>query len=141
MFFLTPTDSFCYVWFIFLSCVGSGDRRQGLALLVGPNWVGFLPEHAAVSETFLNKNRMMDNVQNINNCINIPSSQTFASYSVTTGTCNFQILTPLDTVGAVCVDAYGNLAAACSSGGVALKHPGRVGQVCLFCSCDHLFTL
>jgi len=29
------------------------------------------------------------------------------------------------------VDAHGNLAAACSSGGVALKHPGRVGQVSL----------
>lgn len=42
-----------------------------------------------------------------------------------------QVLTPLDTVGAVCVDAHGNLAAACSSGGVALKHPGRVGQVSL----------
>jgi isoaspartyl peptidase/L-asparaginase-like protein (Ntn-hydrolase superfamily) len=61
--------------------------------------------------------------------------------SVTTGTCNFQILTPLDTVGAVCVDAYGNLAAACSSGGVALKHPGRVGQVSLFHPYDHLCTL
>jgi taspase (threonine aspartase 1) len=44
---------------------------------------------------------------------------------------NVQVLTPLDTVGAVCVDAHGNLAAACSSGGVALKHPGRVGQVSL----------
>jgi len=42
-----------------------------------------------------------------------------------------QVLTPLDTVGAVCVDAHGNLATACSSGGVALKHPGRVGQVSL----------
>jgi hypothetical protein len=61
--------------------------------------------------------------------------------SVTTGTCNFQTLTPLDTVGAVCMDAYGNLAAACSSGGVALKHPGRVGQVSLFQLCDHLCTL
>lgn len=29
------------------------------------------------------------------------------------------------------MDAHGNLAAACSSGGVALKHPGRVGQVSL----------
>ncbi|PSN32357.1 Threonine aspartase 1 [Blattella germanica] len=36
-----------------------------------------------------------------------------------------KVLSPLDTVGAVCVDSYGNLAASCSSGGVALKHPGR----------------
>jgi hypothetical protein len=36
------------------------------------------------------------------------------------------------------VDAHGNVAAACSSGGVALKHPGRVGQVSfsvLICVC------
>jgi hypothetical protein len=39
-------------------------------------------------------------------------------------------------VGAVCVDAYGDVAAACSSGGLALKHPGRVGQVSVFIYSD-----
>lgn len=38
----------------------------------------------------------------------------------------------LDTVGAVVVDHEGNVAAAVSSGGLALKHPGRVGQVSHF---------
>lgn len=35
----------------------------------------------------------------------------------------------LDTVGAVVVDLEGNVAAAVSSGGLAMKHPGRIGQV------------
>ncbi|XP_051507925.1 threonine aspartase 1-like isoform X1 [Myxocyprinus asiaticus] len=42
----------------------------------------------------------------------------------------------LDTVGAVVVDGEGNVAAAVSSGGLAMKHPGRVGQAAHFgCGC------
>lgn len=39
---------------------------------------------------------------------------------------------PLDTVGAICVDSYGVVASAASSGGVSLKHEGRVGQAASF---------
>lgn len=39
---------------------------------------------------------------------------------------------PLDTVGAVCVDSIGVVAAGASSGGVSLKHEGRVGQAASF---------
>ncbi|XP_060525425.1 threonine aspartase 1 [Cylas formicarius] len=38
----------------------------------------------------------------------------------------------LDTVGAVCIDDTGQIAAACSSGGLVLKQPGRVGQAGVF---------
>ncbi|XP_072526672.1 threonine aspartase 1 isoform X2 [Salminus brasiliensis] len=46
------------------------------------------------------------------------------------------ISSSLDTVGAVVVDQDGNVAAAVSSGGLAMKHPGRVGQAAHYgCGC------
>lgn len=42
----------------------------------------------------------------------------------------------LDTVGAICVGSHGNMASAVSSGGIILKHPGRVGHAaCFGCGC------
>eukprot|EP01114_Cavostelium_apophysatum_P022072 TRINITY_DN7868_c0_g1_i1.p1 TRINITY_DN7868_c0_g1~~TRINITY_DN7868_c0_g1_i1.p1 ORF type:complete len:293 (-),score=57.64 TRINITY_DN7868_c0_g1_i1:9-887(-) len=37
----------------------------------------------------------------------------------------------LDTVGAICVDSDGNVAAGVSSGGISLKHPGRIGETAI----------
>lgn len=51
------------------------------------------------------------------------SQQTFADTLV-----HEQHASPGDTVGAVALDRFGNLAAACSTGGMTLKAPGRVGD-------------
>lgn len=41
-----------------------------------------------------------------------------------------------DTVGVVVMDSSGNVASTVSSGGIALKQPGRVGQAsCFGCGC------
>ncbi|XP_078086491.1 threonine aspartase 1 isoform X1 [Mustelus asterias] len=49
---------------------------------------------------------------------------------------NTNVTASLDTVGAVVVDHAGNVAAAVSSGGLAMKHPGRVGQAAVYgCGC------
>ncbi len=43
---------------------------------------------------------------------------------------------PLETVGAIVLDSNGNLSSAISSGGILLKHPGRIGHASMYgCGC------
>jgi hypothetical protein len=66
-----------------LCCVGAGVRRWGLALSIGPKLSRFHlkmeTESSLRNVVFLNKNRTVDNVQEHNIYINLPSSQSFRS--------------------------------------------------------------
>lgn len=55
----------------------------------------------------------------------IRNDESFAPIDAFSGRCGS---TPSDTVGAVALDADGNLACATSTGGTPRKHPGRVGD-------------
>jgi hypothetical protein len=62
--------------------VGTNVWREGLALLIGPNGVGFylkMEIESSLQNLFLNKNMMMDNVHKHNICIDVPQSHTFRS--------------------------------------------------------------
>jgi hypothetical protein len=70
---LTPADDLCCVWFIYpvfcwFWCPEIGTSSIDWAQLSRP-----LPEDrdSPSSKTFLNKNRMMDNVQKGNHCRNV----------------------------------------------------------------------
>jgi hypothetical protein len=60
-------------------CVGSGVQRYGLALLIEANRAVICLRTETGSnfrKVVLNKKRMMDNVEKLNNFIHIPSSET-----------------------------------------------------------------
>ncbi|KAG0206799.1 hypothetical protein BGX28_001825 [Mortierella sp. GBA30] len=60
----------------------------------------------------------------------ISSQQRTNSFKATTRRIDDELLQ--DTVGAVCVDRFGRVASGVSSGGIAMKFPGRVSEAALF---------
>ncbi|GBM84940.1 Threonine aspartase 1 [Araneus ventricosus] len=62
----------------------------------------------------------------------IPVSRAFNSSLIIDKSQSFQNDELLDTVGAICVDCFGNVSSAVSSGGLNLKHPGRIGQASIY---------
>jgi hypothetical protein len=81
---LTPADSLCCVWFIYLVVCCFWCREVGSSSI---KWaplrrILFMPEDRDKVQSpkrFKIKNKTMDTVQKVNNCFtsNIPSSQTF----------------------------------------------------------------
>jgi hypothetical protein len=73
IFFLTLADGCVLLGSYILSYVGADVRRWGLALSIGPNWVGSTwrrrQDPASERLCFLNKTRTTENVQKYNNCI------------------------------------------------------------------------
>jgi hypothetical protein len=51
-----------------LSCVGSGVQRLGLALSIGPKWVGFYLRMEMESSLWNILKKKKDDVQKLNNC-------------------------------------------------------------------------
>jgi hypothetical protein len=84
MFVLTPADGFCCVWFIYPALcwfwfpeIGTGSIDWGQVSKLF-TWGR---RQCSFSETlFYIKHRTIGNIQKVDNCINLPSSQTFRTY-------------------------------------------------------------
>jgi beta-aspartyl-peptidase (threonine type) len=88
-------------------------------LLVGMGATRFAREHGikTCSQDDLITDRELDRWRELQGGKNIITKEAFRARKV-----------PVDTVGAVAMDRFGNIASGVSSGGTPNKHPGRVGD-------------
>ena len=105
------------------------DNKTGTSFVATGNDVK-MTEESGCDWSLLNKDSTSFIIsENLSDVTTQKSSKKEVNYDA-------MMMEKLDTVGVICVDRYGNVCSAVSSGGLILKASGRIGQAaCYGCGC------